>query len=174
MESVMRILNGFPWWVWALLAYIVLRGLKAAKERVVSVNTLFYLPILFIAFSLYSLHSRYALSPFPYLIWAASVALFSFGTVKLLTSLQIAVDKKKMLLHLPGTWSTLLLMLTVFLVKTSLGVLSAVHPEWKDSFAYQAVDLAFSGLVSGYSLGRALAFWGKFLAGAHSDLVESR
>ncbi len=123
MNEVGEIILGTPWWVWILFAYLIFVGVRAIRARVVYLPKLFIIP----AILLY-LKKDVILSPY----------FAVFGVVGLYTGFVIAkkINLKpisgELSIELPGTYSTLLLLLGFFLIKYFFGYLHYTNTEIAD------------------------------------------
>jgi len=129
----------------------------------VSLIKLAILPLFFNIWSIYSLIAKYGIHLSSTLIWLFST-IIGFGIGWWMNSyIKIEViDQKKGLIKLPNTWSTLILILIIFLSKYTLGVLQGVNPSIKDNIVFFFLDLIISGGIAGIFLGRFLCLFNKF------------
>jgi hypothetical protein len=161
---ILEILKGTPWWVYVLFVYLIFIGFKARYSKdPVSMIKLVILPLLFNIWSIYSLITKYEITLSTTLIWFF-VTLFGFGIGWWMTlGVKIkVVNKKKGLIKLPNTWSTLILVLIIFVSKYTLGVLLGMNPAIKDNIVFYSLDLIISGAIAGVFLGRFLCLFSKY------------
>jgi teichoic acid transport system permease protein len=152
---ILDILWGTPWWVWAIFVYIVIVGTKLLKPTTASWQKLIIMPTIFLAWSLYSLYNKYN---FAFHVFGCWLIMFAISIVLgwRFLSKHISVDKTTQLIHRPGSWIPLVFALSFFIVKYTLGVTYALHPEMRFHIFFWMIDATVSGLISG-------TFWGRFL-----------
>ncbi|MGE0207173.1 MAG: DUF6622 family protein [Candidatus Babeliales bacterium] len=152
--NILSILQGTPYWVWNILAYLIISGAKATKPVVFPLWRFGIMPLVFVVWSLTSLHTRCGSCLSLYAFWVAAL-FFGIGVgYCLLQRTSITFDAQGSI-HLPGSFVPLLLSLLFFAGKYSLGVTYALNPALKTSFLL-GFDVALSGVISGISLGRFL------------------
>lgn len=145
--EVGKIILGTPWWVWILFTYLIFVGVRATKTRIVYLPKLFIIP----AILLY-LKKDVIVSPY----------FAVFGVVGLYTGFVIAkkINLKpisgELSIELPGTYSTLLLLLSFFLIKYLFGYLHYANAEIADEYLF--VETSLSALFSCYLLGRSICY----------------
>ncbi|SFN82492.1 DUF6622 family protein [Xenorhabdus japonica] len=52
--SILSIIKGTPIWVWILFAFLIKRGINALYDREMRIERLFFMPILFFIWAVYS------------------------------------------------------------------------------------------------------------------------
>ena len=178
MNIIFEIIKGAikctPLWVWPLFAFLLYRGIKALKTRVVPLKKIFILPAVFISLGLYRLMSSSGTIPLQNLWW-----LFAFTAGILLGFLlfkrsKIQADKKKYLIKLPGTTSTLIMVLAIFSIKYCFGCISALNPTLAKNIMFLHLKLVTSGIISGLTLGRSLLYFTKHKNSKHTDLISTK
>src|SRR3990167_5328578 len=106
-----------PWWVYVLFIFLVQRGLVASKPQVISIIKLTILPIVFIALSVHTLMTAFHVNATVIVAWLVSVILGSVIGWFLIRNHEFKVDRKNLLIRLPGSWITLILILIIFVSK---------------------------------------------------------
>jgi hypothetical protein len=151
-----QLLEMTPWWVYILLTYFLMLGVKASNPSVVSIKKLAVIPVFFLCWAFYNLvadlESRY-LFIIPWLFALLIGSFFGYLQVK---NWQIQVDVERKTISLPGSWSTLALCISIFAVRYVFEYVYATNPiAYKNSNLFCS-DLIFSNLIIGM-------FWGRFL-----------
>ena len=173
MTAVKEFLTGAPIWVYFLLFYLVSKGIKALKSHTVPYKKLFYLPILFACFSFYSLSTT---------VYSLNLALFFYGIFLifgmilgylLVKRMTIQIDQEKNLFKLPGTPLTLILILSMFLLKYLSNYLIAVNPLIKTQALFNGFYFGISGLGTGLLLGRLIRYFKLKRQLPHTELSEA-
>jgi len=165
MDFANNVLSHMPFWVWAILGYIVLMGLKQTREMQLTHRRLIVLPGLWLCFGAWGVIGRYGLLSLPTMAWLAGLAI---GLGLMFRSGDAAEgarhDAETGHYVVPGSWLPLGLMLSIFVAKFAQGVCLSVHPEWTGLLIVQvATGLAF-GTISGCMLGRSA----RILRAAHA------
>jgi hypothetical protein len=173
MEKILLAAFGAPWWVYGLLVYLVIIGIKALNTHIISLQKLFILPLIFSVLSISSLITDLKLSSFCMGVWAVTSLIGSFIGWTLVKRLDIKVDKKQHLIEMQGTWSPLAIMLIIFASKYYFGYQLAVKPFLSEDVAFQLGLASVSGLCVGLLLGRLLCFLNRFRLDAHVNLEKA-
>ena len=153
---VIQILNGTPSWVFVLFAGLLWLGYVQSRARSVSTGRLMILPAALIAFSLFGVVAAFGTQPALLVTWAVGVggALLAHRFIAPASTArwEPAIGS----FHVPGSWTPLALMMTVFFARYAISVGIAMNPSLaKETFFAVAVSL-FYGLLSGIFLARAL------------------
>lgn len=171
MINVYNTLTSIPWFVWLLFYYTILNGVKALQTHVLSIKKIFIVPLIFLGLGITGLVKQ-GLPFINVAIWLGLVAIATAITWRGMVRTKVACDKQKGLIQLPGTWTTLILLLSIFVSKFTFGFLNATHPELKGFYFFNLADLAISGTVCGISCGRLTSLLAKFFKSAHCYLEE--
>ncbi|NGX40282.1 MAG: hypothetical protein KR126chlam4_00099 [Candidatus Anoxychlamydiales bacterium] len=170
LDTLLQIFKGPPLWVWFLLAYLIFIGIKAFKPSVISLKKIFILPVVFLFFSLQRLVGN--INFFTSLVWITSTIIGVFLSVVIFSKTQIIADKKNNLLKLPGTYSTLFLILISFSIKFYFGFQIGKDPSvLKDSTFFYRYIMAAT-LSFGMFLGRTFLYFYKFKKAESTDLLK--
>jgi len=146
-----------PVWVWGLLAVLVALGLSQTRDRQVSLVRVTVLPLVMIALSVSGVFSAFGHSPAALGGWAAGVgAALAFGR-RLVAVRGAAWSQQTAMLHVPGSWVPLALIVALFALKYFVGVSLALHHELAADTGFAgAISLAYGGF-SGLFLLRGLS-----------------
>ena len=157
MEHFWNILTGAPWWVYLLLIYLVSLGIKSIKPRTISIKRLILFPLVFIAWSFYGLYEKLTLGfPWLALYWIVFLAVGTYFGIREVCHWHLKITHSKEEITIPGNYSTLILILLIFILKFSWGYFYATWetiPYW-----LYVADTTSSSLVTGFFVGRALFF----------------
>jgi hypothetical protein len=104
----------------------------------------------------------------------ARQGIYATRPLKMVKPLKLQVDKKKILIGMPGGSMMLILISLVFFTKYFYGYLYATDPGAAENIYIYMSDIISSGVISGLFVGRAFGFWLHFKAAEHTDLVEGR
>jgi hypothetical protein len=162
MEQLWQIISGAPWWVYVLFVILVIIGIKATKPSTVAIQRLIVLPIVFIAWSLYNLYQNVSLG-FPSLIvwWVLSLGFGIYLGYNAVNSWKIHSDRRKKTVTIPGNYSTLILVISIFVLSFFWGYFYATLesvPFW----IYLADTISLT-LIKGVFVGRGACFLKNYL-----------
>jgi hypothetical protein len=153
---LLQILKGTPTWVFGLFFALLAIGVLQSRSRTVGVGRLAILPAAFIAFSLFGVVTAFGAQPVELIAWAAGI-----GTAVLLGRLLRPLpgarwDASSGGFHVPGSWTPLALMMTVFFARYAIAVSMAMNPGLAREAVFEAGASLVYGLLSGAFLARAL------------------
>lgn len=152
MELFFEIIRHTPWWVFVLFCILIAIGMKATRPRNTSYRKLLLLPIVFTFWNLIWLNERIQ-NHYPLIVfWLIGLAVGScFGWISVRRWTISAVGSE--FIKLPGTWSTLVLIMTVFVVRYFFIYNYEAHPEAASRLFFS--DALISGTITGIFIGRA-------------------
>jgi hypothetical protein len=148
-----QILIHTPAYVWAILAFLIYRGVIASTDREVEFNKLFIVPAVMLALSLQDLAARFGLGGMVLLAWSAGAAL-SAGLVWKLSAARVVPGNRPGSVLLRGSWLPLALMMGVFCTKYAAAVLFAMNPQAQQNVVFIGLVCALFGIINGIFLGR--------------------
>ena len=163
MEHLWQILSGASWWVYVLLIIFVRLGIQSMRPRVITLQRMILFPLFFIVWSVYRLYQNNGLE-FPSLIvwWALCLIFGSYLGVKEVRSWKVHVDKEKRTITIPGNYSTIVLILAIFILNFFWGYFYATLaniPYW----IYLA-DTITTTIFTGFFVGRGGFFLKRYLS----------
>ncbi len=147
-----QIVGHTPLYVWAILAFLVHRGVVASRTRTASLRSLCIIPAVMTVLALLQIGRSGAAGP--YAAWLGAVAV----GVLLAWRGQgaVAVDRAAGTVTQAGSWLPLVLMLTVFGVRYAVAVAGAVRPALAAGTAFALAVAVLLGLCNGLLAGRVL------------------
>jgi hypothetical protein len=154
------ILKDTPLWISFLFAYLLYIGIRALKPRTIQLKKMTLLPILFLAWSLYILVVIFNGSYF--LAWVVSLIAGTVFGWSFVRKTPLHIDKAKHLVTVPGSWSTLILIFAIFIIRCFFVYTYVTHPDEAKNFLFAFLDIISSGAITGIFFGRILFFWHKF------------
>lgn len=154
-SPLLAILAHIPLWVWAILALLVALGVKQSRDQWLPRTRLALLPMIWLAYGAWGVHSAFGASAQTLLPWAMSLALSLMLMQIIGVPSGSRFDDARQQFFVPGSWLPMALMLGLFVAKFALGLNLALKPELA---ANAAVSMSFSalfGALAGGLLGRA-------------------
>lgn len=171
MRFIWQTLIHTPWWVYLLLVYLIIVGLKASKARVIPFWKIFVLPIIFLSISIQNLATIENIEYLSIISWIAAIlggSLYGWWQVK---RLDIKIDKKNLLIQIPGSWDTLIIIVIIFIAKYYLGYEKATNPVLVEQLNFKVSMLVVSGLCTGLFLGKLLGYMRHYKRDTYGDLT---
>ncbi|WP_350306280.1 DUF6622 family protein [Photorhabdus viridis] len=154
MPQFITIIKDTPIWVWILLVFLVIRGIKALSDREMSIGRIFLLPTVFLVWGIHSVLTETYFSNLSLVMMGIGLI---FGTTIgwILWRSQPRLRKKtnSNLIIRSGTPLTLIVIMITFVSKFVMTALLSIYPILLHSLHY---NLLF-GLLSGFFDG---IFWG--------------
>ena len=143
-----------PWWVFLVFIYFINLGWQATKPRIVSTHQLFFLLIVLVFLSS-SIFVEASQSNFYHaLIWFAAIVPGLFLGWMHFSIRQVKAIKNENKLLFPGTFSLLLIVLTVFAAQYYYNLQFLMDPNYYRSHALAL--MTFYGFFTGIFLGRLI------------------
>ena len=171
MPPILQIVTNTPIWVWALLAFLLLIGIRALRPATAPLWRVAILQVVFFVWGLYGLYSLHGLGLERVLPWAAAL-LGGTAIGMLIASVQpIRADKLRHLVRTAGGPLTLLLILLIFATKYEFGFLHATQPGLFAEPRFWISEIAISGVLAGMFIGRFVGLWRQYHAAPHEDLA---
>ena len=153
-----------PWWVYALFAFLVSRGVRAFQPADVSLYQLAVVPALLTGWGLYDLTGRYGLEIGRLAPWLAAFAVGVAIGLALLRGAPLTGDRARGIIHRPADYTLLPLILLAFGVKYMFAVMGAISPELLREAGFRLTDVGVSGLFAGIFVGKFARYMRAYLA----------
>ena len=157
LSSLIKTLIGTPIWVWLVFAYLIFVGIKATRQRVVYIPKLLIIPVILSVMKYKIFLSASTDIYLSYFICLLMSIVFGFKIAsrqkfEILGSLQVKI---------PGDYSTLMILISFFIIKYIFGYLNAVNNDlYRELVVF---ELSTSGIFSGYFLGRSIFYLAYFV-----------
>ncbi|GAB2888531.1 hypothetical protein LSG25_08675 [Paralcaligenes sp. KSB-10] len=171
MGAITNIVSGTPAWVWVLLVYLIIRGIKATKTTVMQFWRLLIIPLVFTIWGLAGLLTTLRFTAFSTGTWIVAIIVGCYLGGLAARGVAIRANKSRGLIELPGSPFTLVLILAIFAAKYVLGYQSAIDPAAAQSSLYVFFDAGISGLVAGLFIGRVWNYYQKYRDSQDTDLA---
>lgn len=145
-------LKHIPWYVYLILYFVLVRGIKALKDQVVDLKKVLILPLLMNIWVVVEIQEMFGFEHISVLLKCLLSTIL--GTIlgwRLIRG-QVAWVDNGVLLR--GSPVTLILVLSIFVAKFTIFTWSGFHPElWSYAWFATGVIMIFGG-IAGISLGR--------------------
>ena len=156
-----QLISHTPVYVWAILGFLILRGVIAMRTREFGVNKLFIIPVVMLVLSLQDIAAKFGLGGMALAAWCAAAAatlvlVWKRGAVRVTpgaTSGRIVVR---------GSAWPLATMMAIFVTKYAASVAVAVQPLLRHDLLFTAFLCALYGVFNGYFLGRLANDFGTY------------
>jgi len=159
MEVLTEILQDTPWWVYILFFYLVYFGFRATRPRTTNMHKLFLLPIIFTLCNLVWLYERIQGNAHLLVFWPIGLCIGAYLGWIMIRKWKVRHVKDLNSISLPPTWSTLILILLVFVVRYFFLFNYEIFPE-RASHLFLA-DSLISGTITGIFFGRSFRIYQK-------------
>lgn len=142
-----------PVWVYILFVYLVIQGIRQCFARSVHVWRLFLIPLIFFVMSLNHLDGSPRITLLSGLCWIAAIILGGYIGYLHKRNVQLTIDKKLHRVSIPGDWTMLVLIMSIFLVEFVINAVEATGtaPYWW----FAPTALGVSGFITGMAFGRS-------------------
>jgi hypothetical protein len=144
-----QILSHTPLYVWALLAFLVYRGVLASKERAVDIRKSCILPAAMLLLALFGLQAAGGLGGLTLLLWLAGGAVGAALVWRLADPAALVADAQRGVIVQRGSWAPLAMMLLVFATKYAVAVMLAMQPALRQLPSFVLTICLLYGLFSG-------------------------
>lgn len=149
-----QIISHTPTYVWALLAFLVYRGVLAMRDRELSLKALFIIPAVMLYLSLQDLDHRFSMSATVLAFWASGALVGAVLVWCLSDAAAVVGHRASGTVRVRGSWVPLALMLAIFTTKYTVAVLLAIRPDWQHSLPVELSVCLLFGLFNGVFFGR--------------------
>lgn len=155
MDTILQTIVETPFYVWAILAYILSIGIKSFKTHVVYLPKLFIIPVVF-------LYINYKTMIFDgILVFCIIIIIAAILSFVLYSQNIIELAKRPWSIKIPGNYITLAILMSFFIFKYYFGYLNSTAPDL--FIKYSTVNIVVSAIFSGYYIGRVLCYTYQYL-----------
>jgi hypothetical protein len=145
-----------PLWVWAILAFLLYRGLLASVDREVALRRVFLIPLIMLVLSLQGMVSAFGADSMALPVWLACTLAATALAWQGVDAGSVRPQPQRAAVLLRGSWMPLALMMGVFCTKYAVGVAMAMQPALKLQATFAVGICALYGVFNGIFIGRAL------------------
>jgi uncharacterized membrane protein len=153
IQMLTQILSHTPIHVWAILAFLVYRGMIASRDREVEMRKLCIIPIVMLVLSLQDIAAKFGLDGIALAAWAAGMAI-ALPPVLVFGADRIAAGSTPGTVRIRGSWVPLAMMMAVFFTKYAASVMLAIFPHAHQNALATGVICTLFGLFNGFFVGR--------------------
>lgn len=148
-----QILTHTPLYVWAILAFLIVRGVIALRTREVAMNKLFIIPVVMAVLSLVDVAAKFGFGGLGFTLWAAT-ALVTVALLARFSGARVAPAGTPGRVTVRGSAFPLVLMMAIFATKYVSSIAVAVQPQLRADARFITVVCMLFGLFTGYFVGR--------------------
>ncbi|CAN5632340.1 hypothetical protein BH09PSE5_BH09PSE5_46430 [soil metagenome] len=153
------ILSHIPVWVPVLFLALLAYGLSQTRRRSMTMRRTVIVPLVLLTLSVSGAITTFASPAIALTAWAAGVlASVAFGKGLVDTS-RTSYSAEANRFDVPGSWTPLVLMMSLFALKFGVGMVMGLHPALRHDATLTAVASALYGAFSGGFLARSMALW---------------
>ena len=174
-----QIVTKTPLFVWAILAFLVYRGLAMRRDRAAGMRALAILPLAMLGLSLQGVLGNFGMQAAPLAAWLLCMLAGAALSWRLVDGTAIATVPATVPATIPasipatipatesdapdaavnviqrGSWTPLALMMTIFVSKYVVAVALSIKPTLAADSLFAGASCALFGLCSGLFLGRS-------------------
>lgn len=160
MEKFWQIVMHTPIWVYILLLCLIFIGVRATKTRVTKVYYIFIMPMILFSVSIHMLvHAVEEINMLVVASWIICLLLGSIGGWWQVRSDDIQVDRKHLLIRVPGSWSSMWLIVFIFAIRYYFGYQKAIHSIVVEQLWFKVSILGVSGFCTGLIIGKMFRYF---------------
>ena len=150
---LIQILTHTPLYVWAILAFLVYRGMAAMRDRDVEVRKLVLIPAVMLVLSLQDISTKFGLDGWALAAWALAAAGMAL-VAGLAGSNRIAASATPGHVRVRGSRLPLVMMMAVFFTKYVASVTVAIAPQLHQDTLFACAVCGLFGVFNGWFIGR--------------------
>jgi hypothetical protein len=154
-----QLINQTPSWVFGIFFILLILGFIQRKERTVKVKTIFILPAVMVALSLFGVQSAFQLSLLTIGLWGIGLASTLIIGLKLAYPKLVSYSVLNNKLTIPGSWIPLLFMMAIFFTKYFAGFAIARELPLINEPLFVILLCLLYGIFSGIFLSRTIVMY---------------
>lgn len=148
-----QLVSHTPAWVWAILAFLVWRGVVEMRDREIARRQLFVLPLVMLALSMHDIVFKFGAGAAVLAAWLAG-CLAAARLARRFGHSRIAPAAMPGRVRVRGSRAPLALMMAIFAFKYAISVILAVQPRSASQLSVLLAVGAVYGVFNGLLLGR--------------------
>ena len=147
-----------PWWVYALFFYLLFVGVKAIKPRTIPLGKLFIIPAVFFVWGVSGIIEAAGFSMLHVLWWLLGLIVVAGLAYLRVSRLSIMANRANKTMQIPGTYTTLIVILIIFASKYYFAAMLGTNPNLVHNMKFIIADLMISGGVTGWFVGNLAGY----------------
>ena len=152
---MIKIITNIPLFVWPLFIILLIIGLRARKTNLVPLAILLIIPSVLFVFSFNWFFKNYGHETWSILLWIIFLAIgFLIGLLHM-QKLKLRFDKQKRKVEMQGSWIPLMLAISLFTFRFTIGIIGSLFPHLEGSAVSLSLELVAT-TVLGISSGRGV------------------
>ncbi|WP_327196031.1 DUF6622 family protein [Noviherbaspirillum sp. Root189] len=155
-DMLLQIIGNTPAWVWALLAFLVYRGVVASVGQETGLKKLFIIPIVMLGLSIQGIAGSFGASLMAAPVWLAGMAAGILASWILFSLDSVIVRPERGTVFQHGSWLPMFLMMGIFLTKYAVAVCLVMSPQLKQHAGFVISVCVLYGIFNGVLIGRLL------------------
>lgn len=171
-ETIYEFAINTPWWVYLILAYLIMIGIRAGRPGFIPLKKFVIVPIAFTALSIYTLVTVVAHTWLNIAVWLLALLIgTAIGWLQIKYS-RLKVDRERKLIWAEGNWTLLIVLIAIFAAKYYFDYQLAVVPQIIHQPLFLYSMLISSALLTGWFIGRASALFYRLFNDPSQDLSQ--
>jgi hypothetical protein len=158
-----QIIVNTPVWVWALLAFLIYRGILSSVDREIALRNIFIIPVVMLGLSLQGIATAFGTDAAAASSWLVCTIAGTGLAWHLFRSDSIAAYPDRGVIFQQGSWAPLMLMLGIFFTKYAVAVMLALDSGHKQQALFVGAVCALYGLFNGVFIGKVLRIMSLYL-----------
>lgn len=151
-----QIITNTPIYVWAILAFLMYRGIKFAVDRELEIRAVVIIPMVMLALSAQGILSGFGTDPLVIVSWLLAMAVGAVVSWNGVTEDNVRILKDKKQVFYRGSWAPLIMMMAVFVIKYIVNVALHINPGLHTNVQFAVISTALFGMFNGLFLGKML------------------
>jgi len=148
-----QIITHTPLYVWAILAFLVYRGVIALREREMAFGKMFIIPVIMLLLSLQDMSHKFGIDGLPLAAWALGAVVTGLLVARLGRP-RVAASATPGHVVVRGSRAPLVVMMAIFMTKYTTAVAMAMQPQLAHLLPFAAGVCVLFGCFNGYFMGR--------------------
>ena len=137
-------------------------GVQRSYERVISIERLFLVPVVFILLSIKGVATSFELNITNILSWFLGITVgVSLGVIQVRKQNIKTTPREKQII-IPGDWSMLVLILCVFFIEFCIHYIIESGSTIATHSIFKILSVQILGCIAGTSFGRSICFFWKY------------
>ena len=130
------------------------------------------MPIIFTCLSLETVYNNFTIDAFVVLTYLGALVVGLLVGMAYAKMIGLEADSQKWLLKFEGGWSTMILVMSIFVVKGFFGYEIDADPQLLNNTTFEFWMLSVSSFVTGMFIGRAVYYYMRIKKGPSVELNE--